>query len=185
MNTSIGGGLATASLALFAIAGCAQADKVFCSNGNCGWSETETTRLAGLADLPAAPPVDTTNKYFGTPMAEQLGRKFFWDTRFSGYSTGADSLKRPMPYAVALIGNTRWDSSWLILALTSRSSLSSAIGCSRLARSDISILLRHTTYRTGVVECSSIPPPLPPLHPSIYVVEFANSVWSDSSTGPA
>src|SRR6476646_8477427 len=84
------GALAVMGLGLVA---CAQADKLYCVNGNCGWSGVETERLSGLAHLPEAPPVDTSNKYFGIGAAEQLGRKFFWDTRFSGFSTGADSLK--------------------------------------------------------------------------------------------
>jgi cytochrome c peroxidase len=86
------------ALAFLGLAGCSQVDKTFCENGNCGWSAVDSARIAALSDLPAAPPPDTSNKYFGIPAAEQLGRKFFWDTRFSGTPTGTDSIKRPVPY---------------------------------------------------------------------------------------
>src|SRR5260221_54650 len=91
------------AVAFLGAAGCGQVDKTFCENGNCGWSAADSNALVSLSDhdLAATPPVDTSNKYFGKPEAEQLGRKFFWDTRFSGTSTGADSLKRPVPYARA------------------------------------------------------------------------------------
>jgi cytochrome c peroxidase len=100
-HRAVGVGLASAFLG---VVGCAQTDRLYCENGNCGWSQTESARLSDLTDLPATPPIDTSNKYSGNAAAQQLGRKFFWDTRFSGVSTGADSLKRPMPYGRAAKG---------------------------------------------------------------------------------
>lgn len=79
--------------------GCSAVDNVFCDNGNCGWSDNESASLSNLADLSATPPEDTSNKYYDNPMAQQLGRQFFFDTRFSGFSTSADELGRPMPFA--------------------------------------------------------------------------------------
>lgn len=93
--------LAAVVPALLAAAGCSQVDKAFCSGGNCGWSDVETQKLEALSGLPDAPPADTTNVYLGRQPAIDLGRKFFWDARFSGVSTGTDSLKRPMPYGRA------------------------------------------------------------------------------------
>lgn len=90
--------LAAAALTLGA---CADLDRVLCGDGACGFSEVETSALTSLADLPATPPPDSSNKYVGVTTAEQLGRKFFWDTRFSGVSTQVDALKRPMPFARA------------------------------------------------------------------------------------
>src|SRR3954451_20893266 len=86
------------------LAGCAQADNLFCHEGACGWSEVETANLSSLADLPEKPPADRSNKYVDYPGVEQLGRKFFWDTRFSGVSSGTDALKRPMPFGRAAKG---------------------------------------------------------------------------------
>jgi cytochrome c peroxidase len=93
--------IAGGALVFFGLIGCGDLDKLVCPNGNCGWSDTETARLAALADLPATPPLDLSNKYSSVPAAQQLGRKFFWDTRFSGFSTGTDSIKRPVPYGRA------------------------------------------------------------------------------------
>ena len=84
-----------------ALAGCHQTDNLLCPEGACGWTDAEISRLTAMGNLPEAAPMDMSNKYQGNPAAEQLGRKFFWDTRFSGYSTGTDSIKRPMPYGRA------------------------------------------------------------------------------------
>src|SRR3954447_24291722 len=84
--------LTTAALGLL---GCADLDRVVCDNGNCGWSSVDSARLSGLADLPEVAPPDPSNKYAGNPAAEALGRKFFWDTRFSGVSRGTDAISRP------------------------------------------------------------------------------------------
>jgi cytochrome c peroxidase len=89
------------SLSALAVAGCGAIDDAFCPNGNCGWPADEAARVAALSALPETPPVDTSNKYSGNAAAEQLGRQFFWDTRFSGNSTGLDSIKRPVAYSRA------------------------------------------------------------------------------------
>jgi cytochrome c peroxidase len=84
------------------IVGCGtQLDGVFCPNGNCGWSPTDAERIAALADLPEAPPVDSSNKYATDSGAMALGRQFFWDARFSGTGTMTDALQRPVPFARA------------------------------------------------------------------------------------
>jgi cytochrome c peroxidase len=97
-------GVVIIAIGVAGTAGCSQADKLYCNNDNCGWSELETTRIANLSGVPEEPTVDPTNKYFSDPNAVELGRKFFWDTRFSGNSTGLDSIKRPMPYSRAPAG---------------------------------------------------------------------------------
>jgi cytochrome c peroxidase len=90
------------AIALAGLVGCGSAaDKLFCDNGNCGWSATDSGRIAALADLPETAPPDPSNRYVGNAAAEQLGRKLFFDPRFSGNSTGNDALQRPMPYARA------------------------------------------------------------------------------------
>jgi cytochrome c peroxidase len=110
MRNSFDSRLATAAaitggaLVFFGFIGCGNLDKLVCANSNCGWSETESARLEALSDLPATPPADPSNKYAALPAAQQLGRKLFWDTRFSGVSTGADALKRPVPYGRAAKG---------------------------------------------------------------------------------
>jgi cytochrome c peroxidase len=80
--------------------GCADVDKLFCDRGMCSWSEQEIDNLAALGGLPDAP-ADTSNAYASDMGAQALGRQFFWDARFSGISTGADALGRPMPFARA------------------------------------------------------------------------------------
>src|SRR4029077_6121365 len=65
------GRIGALAIAVLGVVACAQADKLYCDNGNCGWSGVETERLSGLADLPAAPPVDTSKKYFGVAAAER------------------------------------------------------------------------------------------------------------------
>jgi cytochrome c peroxidase len=103
-HTNEGLKLTLALVAATLVGGCSQTDDLLCSAGSCSWSEAETSALTSLADLPAAPPPDPSNKVVGNPAAEQLGRKFFWDTRFSGVSNGTDALKRPMPWGRAAKG---------------------------------------------------------------------------------
>jgi cytochrome c peroxidase len=91
--------LTLVAFALFGWAGCQQVDSVFCAKAGCGWSEQEWKSLTELADLPAAPPPDRSNKYAGNAGAELLGQKFFFDTRWAGNSTQVDVLKRPVAYA--------------------------------------------------------------------------------------
>jgi cytochrome c peroxidase len=97
--------LAAAVAALAAAAGCADLDKLACNNGgNCGWSDVEVSRLEALADLPAAPPPDPTNRHAADPAAAALGRQLFWDARFSGVATGTDAIGRPVPFGRAAAG---------------------------------------------------------------------------------
>ncbi|MES1205705.1 MAG: cytochrome c peroxidase [Pseudomonadota bacterium] len=92
------------ALSLLGVGGCSSVDRVFCANDSCGWSEEESTRIAALAGLAETPPADTSNKYAGIPAAEQLGRLFFSDPRFSGVASGNDDIGRPMPYGRAAKG---------------------------------------------------------------------------------
>jgi cytochrome c peroxidase len=91
-------------LTMGAAAGCADVDRFFCSDGACGFTEVETSAIRSLGDLDATPPTDLSNKYVAFPAAEQLGRKFFWDPRFSGTSSGTDALNRPVPFGRAAKG---------------------------------------------------------------------------------
>jgi cytochrome c peroxidase len=84
-----------------ALAGCSESDKLFCNNGNCGWSDEEIAWLSGLTGLPDTAPPDPTNKYATSSAAVDLGHKLFYDARFSGTSSGNDSLGRPVPYGRA------------------------------------------------------------------------------------
>jgi len=95
---------ALGAIAVLAVAGCAEADKLFCTSGMCGWSEADVARVSALGDLAEASPTDASNKYQANPAAQALGRQFFWDARFSGISTGADALGRPMLFARAAKG---------------------------------------------------------------------------------
>ncbi|HEY4187935.1 MAG TPA: cytochrome c peroxidase [Polyangia bacterium] len=97
-------GLAVVALG---IAGCGRlADDHLCGSAGCEWSEEEWGRLAALANLPAEAPADNSNKYIGNGAAETLGKKWFFDGRFSGAATLLDQLKRPVPYARAAKGAT-------------------------------------------------------------------------------
>src|SRR5687768_15707558 len=79
--------------------GCGQeTDGRFCSEAGCEFSEWEWNQVSALAELPATPPDDPSNKYVGNPLAAALGHKFFYDGRFSGPSTLQDSLRRPTSY---------------------------------------------------------------------------------------
>jgi cytochrome c peroxidase len=78
------------------------ADSWFCpSNGGCGWTAKEWQALSDLANLPATPPPDRSNRHVGNKAAEALGRKLFHDPRLSGPSTMVDVLRRPVGYARA------------------------------------------------------------------------------------
>src|SRR5206468_5887848 len=63
--------LVLALVGFAAVAGCAQTDGWLCGSGSCGWSDVDTSALTSLADLPATPPPDASNKYVGLPAAEQ------------------------------------------------------------------------------------------------------------------
>ena len=65
------------------VTGC-DAGSFFCgSDAMCGWSETDLSRVAALANLPSTPPVDDSNAYSTIPDAIALGKMFYFDTRFS------------------------------------------------------------------------------------------------------
>jgi cytochrome c peroxidase len=93
-------GIACCALA----SGCSATSDFFCTGGDCTWSPTERTRIEALADMPAAAPVDTSNRYAADPAAAALGKMFYFDTRFSGPSTTLDALNRKMPFGRAPVG---------------------------------------------------------------------------------
>lgn len=57
------------------------------------FTSDEWKLLKGLANLPAPPP-DHSNKYIGDPRVIALGKKFYFDTGFSGEATHVDMLNR-------------------------------------------------------------------------------------------
>jgi cytochrome c peroxidase len=91
-------------LVAVALASCSEGDKLFCNNGNCGWSDDEIAWLSDLTGLPDTAPPDPTNKYATNSGAVDLGHKLFFDARFSGTSAGTDSIGRSMPYGRAPAG---------------------------------------------------------------------------------
>jgi cytochrome c peroxidase len=100
--------MVTLALGLGALgaAGC-DSGGFFCgSHAMCGWSDTDVARVAALANLPAAPPDDDSNKYASRADAAALGKMFYFDTRFSGPSTLLDALNRPMPFGRAAAGQS-------------------------------------------------------------------------------
>ena len=72
----------------------------------CGWSETDLSRVAALANLPSTPPADDSNAYATNPDAIALGKMFYFDTRFSGPSNWLDGLNRVMPFGRTAIGQS-------------------------------------------------------------------------------
>jgi cytochrome c peroxidase len=77
------------------ITGCGpEADDLFCDGAGCGFSNLEWSRLSALAQHEDVP-VDRSNAAFGNPFANQLGKWFFQDTRFSGLATQVDAIGRP------------------------------------------------------------------------------------------
>jgi hypothetical protein len=97
---------AAITLTVVVIAGC-DAGGFFCgSDAMCGWSETDLSRVAALANLPSTPPVDNSNVYATNPDAIALGKMFYFDTRFSGPSNWLDGLNRTMPFGRTAIGQS-------------------------------------------------------------------------------
>ncbi len=87
-----------------ALTGC-QSGGFFCgSNASCDWSSTDLSRVEALADLAPAPPTDPSNRYAANADAAALGKMFYFDTRFSGPSTGLDALNRQMPFGRSVAG---------------------------------------------------------------------------------
>ncbi len=93
-------------LAVVASAGC-DAGGFFCgSDAMCGWSGTDLSRVAALANLPSTPPADNSNAYATNPDAIALGKMFYFDKRFSGPSNWLDGLNRTMPFGRTAIGQS-------------------------------------------------------------------------------
>jgi cytochrome c peroxidase len=86
------------ALAALAVAGCDNGGFLCGSGGMCGWSATDLSRVAALANLPSTPPGDDSNVYAANPDAAALGKMFYFDTRFSGPSDLLDGLNRTMPF---------------------------------------------------------------------------------------
>jgi cytochrome c peroxidase len=91
--------------------GCHAVDDLFCSGAGCEWTKEEWTRVQSLSNvkdsrgLPALPG-DSSNRYLDPQMVPQddlidLGRRFYFDPRFSGPATLSDSIGRPVPFARA------------------------------------------------------------------------------------
>jgi cytochrome c peroxidase len=59
-----------------------------------------------LSPLPAAPPLNPTNRFADDPAAAELGQMFFFDFRFSKHSTIACSTCHSPFYAFADIEST-------------------------------------------------------------------------------
>jgi len=96
-----------AAIALLGMATGCDASSFFCgSDAMCGWSETDLSRVAALANLPSTPPADESNAYSTNPDAIALGKMFYFDTRFSGPSTWLDGLNRVMPFGRTAIGQS-------------------------------------------------------------------------------
>src|SRR4051812_34529526 len=96
-----------AAVALMVVGTGCDASSFFCGSGAmCGWSDTDLSRVAALANLPSAPPADDSNAYATNPYAVTLGKMFYFDTRFSGPSTWLDGLSRVMPFGRTAIGQS-------------------------------------------------------------------------------
>src|ERR1051325_12217830 len=87
-------------LALLALTGCGKyGDHLFCSDANCAWTDAQWTRLQSLAN-PGPPEPDPSNLYWNLPSAMALGKKFYFDTGFSGPATQTDATgTHPSPPA--------------------------------------------------------------------------------------
>jgi cytochrome c peroxidase len=92
--------------AAMGLAGCEQGG-FFCggNDGMCGWTSEDLARVEALSGTPAAPS-DTSNMYVGNQLAEELGKQFYYDTRFSGPSNWQDGLGRVMPFGRTAIGTS-------------------------------------------------------------------------------
>src|SRR5262249_2235642 len=109
---TLGRSLATVAL-LLSLTGCHAVDNLFCSGAGCEWTKEEWTHVQsvsnsspsdgiplGLPDLPKNP----SNKYLDEDGLVDLGRRFYFDPRFSGPATLNDSIGRPVPFARAAKG---------------------------------------------------------------------------------
>ncbi len=83
-----------ALLVALGLPGClSRDDDPFCDAEGCGFSLEEWRLLATLAN-PDDPPPDRSNRLWNNPAARRLGKKFFFDPRFSGDATNKDPLRR-------------------------------------------------------------------------------------------
>jgi cytochrome c peroxidase len=102
-------------VALLSLTGCHAVDDLFCSGAGCEWTKQEWTRVQSLSNagdplgLPPLPE-NKSNMFLATDdgVARQdvidLGRKFYFDPRFSGVATLSDSIGRPVPFGRAAKG---------------------------------------------------------------------------------
>jgi cytochrome c peroxidase len=91
------------TLVVIALTGCGKyADDLFCGSGRCAFHDGEWERIAALAN-PGDPPGDRSNVYWNNEAAQQLGRKFFFDSGFSGNATQKDAINRKSPPARAAV----------------------------------------------------------------------------------
>ncbi|MBL9037161.1 MAG: hypothetical protein JNG84_01480 [Archangium sp.] len=88
---------------LLTASGCGPAGEAWCGAGGCDFSAHEWSALTSLAGL-GAPPDDPSNAYASSDVAAALGHQLYFDTRFSGNATLLDTLRRPVPYARAPLG---------------------------------------------------------------------------------
>jgi len=95
--------LATAAIGF---TGCDQGG-FFCGGGDgmCGWTSEDIARVEALSGM-SAPPSDTSNMYASVPAAADLGKQFYYDTRFSGPSNWQDGLGRVMPFGRTALGTS-------------------------------------------------------------------------------
>jgi cytochrome c peroxidase len=90
------------------LAGCQHDQGFFCGgSASCEWSSTDLSRVEALSALTSVPvPADPSNKYAADPDAVALGKRFYFDTRFSGPSTMVDALNREMPFGRSAVGQS-------------------------------------------------------------------------------
>lgn len=93
------------AIAAIGFTGCDQGG-FLCGGGDgmCGWTAEDIARVEALSGMPA-PPADTSNAHANDPAAADLGKQFYYDTRFSGPSNWQDGLGRVMPFGRTAIGS--------------------------------------------------------------------------------
>ncbi len=94
------------TVAAIGFAGCDEGG-FLCGGGDgmCGWTSQDIARVEALSGM-EAPPEDTSNAHANDPNAADLGKKFYYDTRFSGPSNWQDGLGRVMPFGRTAIGSS-------------------------------------------------------------------------------
>jgi cytochrome c peroxidase len=76
------------------------------TDGTCGWTSQDLARVEALGGWPMAVPLDPSNAYAMNADAAELGKQFYYDTRFSGPSNWQDGLGRVMPFGRTAIGSS-------------------------------------------------------------------------------